>query len=238
LYIAEKYFYGESNKNTNSFNWGYNCNSINFNVLSFMEIWKSIKGFENIYEVSNLGRVKSIGYGKSKILKGRIGSSGYLMVSLYKDKKIKGRSIHSLVAEMFLNHKPNGMSLVVNHKNNIKTDNVLDNLEIITQRENTYTHHKGTSKYKGVSYSQSKNKWCAQIMIENKKKHLGYFKTEVDAAFAYQKVLSISTGHKYRWSDLFDGRILDYKTTNEILDSVKKDILDAFSKEKTKHPNL
>ena len=54
----------------------------------FMEVWKPIEDYENLYEVSNLGRVKSLKYGKEKILKPRKNSCGYLMVTLCKKKII------------------------------------------------------------------------------------------------------------------------------------------------------
>lgn len=167
-----------------------------------MEIWKDITGYESLYQVSNLGNVKSLGRQfktptghncilKERILKASIASNGYKMVSLYKDRLCKKEYVHKLIAIMFLNHKPNGYTLVVNHKNFIKTDNRVDNLEIITNRENTNLKHlKSSSKFVGVSWSKSKNKWRADIRIKGKGKCLGFSNCEIKANELYIKALN------------------------------------------------
>ena len=90
------------------------------------EVWKDILGYEGLYQVSNLGRVKSIGYGKERILKP--GSCrGYLFVSLCKNHKIKYCRIHRLVAQSFI---PNPKNLpMVNHKDENPSNNSVENLE-------------------------------------------------------------------------------------------------------------
>lgn len=105
------------------------------------EEWKTITGFDGLYEISNKGRLKSFHnnkYGKSdsfKILKPSKGSHGYLavcLVSLCGEKKTN--SIHRLVAEAFI---PNPDKLeYVNHKNENKTDNNYNNLEWCTNQYN------------------------------------------------------------------------------------------------------
>ena len=104
-----------------------------------MEIWKDIEGYEGLYQVSNLGRVKNLEkkclskdgeYSrthKEKILKGSKDKDGYLSVCLTKNKKEHNHRIHRLVAQTFLDN-PNNYP-VVNHKNEIKDDNRVDNLE-------------------------------------------------------------------------------------------------------------
>tara|TARA_R110000796_G_scaffold18022_1_gene54906 strand:+ start:71 stop:568 length:498 start_codon:yes stop_codon:yes gene_type:complete len=161
-----------------------------------MEIWKEVKGYEGLYKVSNLGNIKSLpkkGNPKGKILKPCLTGIGrdYLGVCLFKDKKGKTRTIHQLVAEAFLNHTPNGHELVVDHINNVKTDNRLENLQLITARRNSSKDRKGgSSKYTGVSWSKLNKNWLAQIQINGKIKGLGYFKNEEEAAKAYQNALA------------------------------------------------
>ena len=151
------------------------------------EIWKDVKGYEGIYQVSNLGRIKSLYFEKERIL-AHANSKGYFSVVLCKASEFKRKHVHQLVAIAFLGHIPCGHNLVVDHINTIKTDNRLDNLQVITQRENLSKDKKGTSKYTGVSWCKRSQKWRARIKIE-KNKHLGYFKTELEAHQAYQSAL-------------------------------------------------
>tara|TARA_R110000744_G_scaffold103907_1_gene199082 strand:+ start:127 stop:609 length:483 start_codon:yes stop_codon:yes gene_type:complete len=153
------------------------------------EIWKEIEGFKD-YEVSNLGRVKSLKCNKERFLKPNSGkSSGYLKVNLYKNTKMKTRRIHQLIAIAFLNHNPDGYKLVVAHINNVKTDNRLENLQLITHRENISKDTKGLNKYTGVSWSKLNKNWIARIRINGKNKNLGRFTNELKASEAYQKAL-------------------------------------------------
>lgn len=113
-----------------------------------MEVWKAVKDYEGLYEVSNLGRVRSVsriirwGYGKgydklieSKILSTSINNSGYKIIILSKPKhKTICRTIHRLVAEAFI---PNPNNLTdVNHKDEDKMNNNVENLEWLTHKEN------------------------------------------------------------------------------------------------------
>jgi hypothetical protein len=103
------------------------------------EIWKSVVGFENIYSVSNIGRIRrdAPGCGKTfpgKILKQPVGSNGYSIVCLTNLGCHRVRLVHQLVAYAFLGPRP--LNIVINHKNGIKTDNRLENLEYCTIGEN------------------------------------------------------------------------------------------------------
>lgn len=152
------------------------------------EIWKKIKGHET-YEVSNLGRVKSLKYGKERILKPVINNHGYAFVNLYSGSG-KVKTIHRLVAAAFLGES----ELQVNHKDGEKLNNALDNLEYVSNRDNVAHFHKSksdgyTSRFIGVSWHKGKKKWQARISIKGKVKHLGRFKTEEDAHKAYLDAL-------------------------------------------------
>ena len=103
-----------------------------------MEQWKSISGYEGLYEVSDLGRVKSLNYkhtGTEKIMKMVKRIDGYLHVGLCKDGHKKQLLVHRLVAETFI---PNPANLgTVNHKDENKTNNVVGNLEWMSMKDNT-----------------------------------------------------------------------------------------------------
>ena len=155
-----------------------------------MEIYKDVIGYEGVYQVSNLGNVKSFRYGKERQMKQSKDSSGYLVIGIRLNNVPKIRRVHQLVAESFLNHTRCGYKLVVNHIDFNKTNNKLDNLEIVTQRENSNQKHlKSSSKYIGVSWSKSRNKWVALIYLNGKHKNLGRFNDELEASKAYQKAL-------------------------------------------------
>ena len=102
-----------------------------------MEHWREIAGYEELYEVSDKGRVKSLGNNKSrkeKILKPQKRTDGYLQVGLHKDGHVKMLKVHRLVAEAFIQN-PQGLE-TVNHKDEVKTNNVASNLEWMTQGDN------------------------------------------------------------------------------------------------------
>lgn len=155
-----------------------------------IEIWKAIPGYDG-YEVSNLGNVKSLKFNSEKILKPNVSYSGYLYLNLRTNNKTKAFRIHQLVVMAFLNHIPNGkMDLVVDHINDVKTDNRLENLQVVSQRENCKkTQGNYSSKYKGVSWHNTRKKWRVGITSNGKQKHLGYFTNEYDAHLKYQEVL-------------------------------------------------
>lgn len=113
------------------------------------EIWKDIPEYEN-YQVSNFGRIKSINYhrsGKKKLIKPLKRKDNYLKVILYKDGKSKSCFIHRLVAQTFLeNH--NGYKYV-NHKDENKKNNCVNNLEWCTiQYNNNYKKYNRGKKNK------------------------------------------------------------------------------------------
>ena len=99
------------------------------------EYWKDKKDYEGHYQVSNWGRVKSIKFGKERILKLTKDKDGYFFVNLYKNNKSKTFKVHRLVAEAFL---PNTDNLpLINHKDEDKSNNIVSNLEWCDVKYNT-----------------------------------------------------------------------------------------------------
>lgn len=125
-----------------------------------MEIWKKIEDYEN-YEVSNYGRVKSLNYnrtGKEKILKTGV-IEGYLVVGLCKEGVQKNHLVHRLVASAFIEN-PNNYP-IINHKNEIKTDNTIQNLEWCTH---FYNINYGTRTERSVQSRINNKKQSKQVL--------------------------------------------------------------------------
>ena len=139
------------------------------------EEWKDIEGFEGRYMVSNKGRVKSLNYsntGKEGIINAKDNGKGYLRVNLYKDGKRKWYRINRLVAQAFLENPYNLPE--VNHKDKIRTNNYVENLEWCNRQYN-------------VEYSQAK----AIIGIDKVSGLIVEFPSIQEAS----RQLSISKGH-------------------------------------------
>ena len=106
------------------------------------EIYKDIYGYEGLYQISSLGGVRSLDrkvHWKDTFIKSEgvklkpyLTGKGYLTVRLYKNKTKKDFVVHKLVAITFLNHKPNGMKIVVDHIDNNKLNNNVKNLQLIS----------------------------------------------------------------------------------------------------------
>lgn len=161
------------------------------------EVWLDVVGFEGLYKISNLGRVKSIERKtkyknsfrtvKERMLKTSL-NGGYKKLQLSKNGKTTTYKLHRLLAEAFLNHKPNRYKIVVDHIDNNPLNNNLDNLQLITHRQNIVKDTKrGTSKYVGVQ--KIGDKFRARIRIGKNNKSLGTFRCELKASYVYNKAL-------------------------------------------------
>ena len=171
------------------------------------EIWVDILNYESVYQVSNLGNVRSLtrkvyngkGYYTlpGKNLKPNPDPSGYLQVSLSKSNRKKMFMVSRLVIQHFLNVSIEGKQ--IDHVDHDITNNCLQNLRLCSPRQNSYntrSRRDSSSKYKGVS--KYKNKWRAQIEVDcngyTKNKHLGVFRTELEAKKAYDTAAKLLHG--------------------------------------------
>ena len=98
------------------------------------EIWEDVRGYEGLYKVSSMGKVKSLKWGKERILRPEKNNKGYLRVTLCKDGKNKRFYVHRLVAEAFIPN-PNNLPCI-NHKDENPLNCNVENLEWCTQKEN------------------------------------------------------------------------------------------------------
>lgn len=130
------------------------------------EEWRPVKGYEGLYEVCNYGLVKSLGKRKT-IMKIDVSKCGYAMIHLYKNGSYKRALVHRLVAEAFI---PNPDNLPqVNHKDENKLNNRVDNLEWCTASYN--------------SLYGTKNERHREKMINNPKRSKPVIQKEMDGTF-------------------------------------------------------
>lgn len=122
------------------------------------ENFKDIAGYEGLYQISNLGNVRSLKFGKERILKtGDI--KGYLVVGLCKEGVQKNHLVHRLVAEAFIDN-PNNLP-EVNHKDEDKTNNHVTNLEWC---DNIYNINYGTHTERSVQSRRNNKKQSKQVL--------------------------------------------------------------------------
>lgn len=139
------------------------------------EIWKDIQGYEGLYQISNLGNVKSLHYGAKanhpnwksqteRIIKQRIATSGYCRVELYKPQSRKCFYVHRLVALTFIPNPENKSE--VNHIDGNKLNNCVENLEWNTKSENishSFASGLHVSPMKGRKGAKSP---CSKLIIQ------------------------------------------------------------------------
>lgn len=131
-----------------------------------MEIFKEIKGYEGFYEISNLGNVRSTSYKGTRILKPAITKNGYLNVVLCINQHKEHRLVHRLVAEAFISN-PNNY-LTVNHKDENKLNNCVDNLEWMSVEDNNrYSNSKMLTKEQVLQIPNLIEKGYTQLEIAN-----------------------------------------------------------------------
>ena len=159
------------------------------------EEWRDIEGYEGLYQVSNLGRVKSLNYrgckGNISILKPRLTKKGYETINLCKDGKVKNVRIHRLVAQSFISN-PNNLP-VVNHKDENKLNNNVDNLEWCTCQDNLLHSFRVLNRKPSITNAKI-------IKLTNKQTgKVLYFSTEKDCAFylnmSYEHLNKLLTGY-------------------------------------------
>lgn len=162
------------------------------------EIWKDIPGYEGLYQASNLGEVKSLDrmigakdnrklrFVEGKILKFGMHRKGYYQIHL----KSKCFKVHKIIATTFLGHIPCGMKEVVDHINNNKLDNRVENLQLTTNRHNSSKDKKNnSSRFLGACLSTNKKRFVSYIHIDGIQKYLGTFNCEFAASVAYHKAV-------------------------------------------------
>jgi hypothetical protein len=166
------------------------------------EIWMPVLGYEDRYHVSDIGRIKALSRievmpwikggtarpWKEKILKHSKKDNGYRFVCMYDGtgkRNWKRKYVHRIVWEAFNGQIPDGF--VINHLDHNCTNNILINLEIVSQRDNCLHSAKKqkSSRFKGVHREARTGYWKAMARHNGKKQYLGKFETEELAFDAY-----------------------------------------------------
>ncbi len=165
-------------------------------------MWKNIKGYGGIYQVSDEGEVRSLNYrntGRVQVLKPNKNNCGYLLVTLYKNGKRKSFSVHRLVAEAFL---PNPDNLPeINHKDENKANNCASNLEWCDRKYNanfgTGIERSAKNHLKPVKQFDLRGNFIQDFpsIIEVQRK-LGYNQSYISAACSGR----FNQAYGYRWN--------------------------------------
>ena len=155
------------------------------------EIWKDKKDYEGLYQVSNLGRAKSLinnkGQYREKILKHNI-RNGYPSVTLCKNKKLKSFTIHRLVAEAFIPN-PNNLPCV-NHKDENRLNNFFNNLEWCTY---SYNINYGTGlKRRSITQSKPVLQYDKMVILLKSGNLLWNVAEMVIAKYMFQSVVEVN----------------------------------------------
>lgn len=188
------------------------------------EIWKDIEEFDGLYQVSNYGRVKSVVVdgnafrSEERILKTHEDKKGYLRVKFYYKSKAYTRKVHRLVAQAFI---PNHKNLPqVNHKDEVKTNNFVDNLEWC---DNKYNCNYGTKGHRaGLSNKNQKSTSVPVFCVEKNKTYKSVSEAERETGalnIHYCCIGKRNTSGGYHWEYATDIRRINNRFAEHISDN-------------------
>lgn len=190
-----------------------------------LEIWKPVVGYENLYEISNFGNVRSL-FRYKKILKWNIVSSGYASVQLFKNKAGTGFLVHRLVATAFIREPRDNEQ--VNHIDENKLNNNVENLEWVSPLENMRYGTRTERQKKNTDYTTEQRKNIARSNGEKVCKAVSqftkdgvYIKTYKSAKEAHKEtglnhshILECCMGKRYK---TVGGYIWKYERRDDLL---------------------
>jgi hypothetical protein len=160
-----------------------------------IEIWKDVLGYEGYYKISNFGRVKSLNRItrdkkrlNEKILNPTIIKNEYVRAVLCFNSLKKTKLVHILVAQSFMNYVSKKGSICVDHIDNNKNNNNLDNLRIISSQENSVKDSVSNTGINYIYYNSKHKRYIVQNPSLNKKRYAGSF-VDIEKAKAKLKEL-------------------------------------------------
>ena len=171
-----------------------------------MEVFLPISGYEESYGVSNLGNI--ISYKKNALLKLSKNTPGYYQVALFLNGVRKICRVHQLVAIHFIDKEYLIKGLVVDHIDRNRINNKLDNLRIVTARENS-SFIRGKVDLLGVGYS--KGAYTSHIVVNSVNYNLGRFNNKEDAHDKYMQALSSVNNGTFSHDNIRKNKKTPYK---------------------------
>lgn len=182
-----------------------------------METFKKLWQFNGDYSVGTHGTILSHKRKNDLVLKTRFNGNGYKQVNLSHEGKEYTYKVHVLVAIAYLNHERQGMKRIIDHINDDKTDNRVENLRIVSNRQNLTKRKRGFgSKHIGVTYNYRYNCFQARIHVDGNRVHLGIFKDEDEAGKMYE----FARNNLY----LYNGDVIQFRNKLKIVMEEKTEL--------------
>lgn len=173
---------------------------LQYTMTNIQEIWLPVKGYEGLYEISSFSKIRSYVKKQPRLIFGNKTTDGYMQVTLTKNLARSFYGFHQLMAIHFIPNPEN--KPYVNHKNGIKTDNSIDNLEWCTPSENCIHRYRVLKKGNCKGEKSTCNKPIVQLSLDGFIVNVFYSRTEA---------LQVTKIRRESLYDCLSGKLKSYK---------------------------